>query len=588
MHPQVSQIFSSEDCPGGICVVDGYGLRVAVERKHLVIADGIGRARRTRRFARADRSIRRIVVLGNSGTISLDALRFLGDIKVPLAHIDGEGRVLAVSAVEGTDNPALRRAQALAADLPVGLEIARSLIDEKLRGQLKVTRKLEARDSVSVIELALDDLAEASKPDEILHAEAVAASVYWQTWWEVPVRFVKADLRQVPAHWLTFGQRRSPLSQSARSAVAPANAILNYLYALLVAEARIACLTMGLDPGVGILHADKANRDSLVADVMEPVRPQVDAWLLDLLDRKTFRASDFAETRQGVCRVLAPLSHELAESATLWAQLVGPVVERVADQLAKASQGVRRVSTPITGRSRSAAARRVLQEAQKPARRPRAPRPGSTCRTCGEPVSRPDYRYCDTCRPEAQEEAAAGLVAASRRARQARRAQGVPESSASPEARAKLGSAIGKRDDEATAWDAAHAGVVVDRETFAPIAARLPAVTLGRTTAATGLSKSYAASVRRGFHVPHPRHWAALAELTGVPCPFEIEAGAGLDLAWWRGVVVPALASVTTTAVAEATGLSAGQASKVRRGLHAPDPKHWSTLAALAGVEVPR
>jgi len=51
-----------------------------------------------------------------------------------------------------------------------------------------------------------------------------------------PIRFSKVDLRRVPDHWLTFGSRVSPLSASPRLAVNPANAILNYLYAILESE----------------------------------------------------------------------------------------------------------------------------------------------------------------------------------------------------------------------------------------------------------------------------------------------------------------------------------------------------------------
>lgn len=586
MQPQVSDIFASSDLRSGICVADGYGLRVSVERKQLVVTDGIGRSRRVRRFSRSGKVLRRVVVLGNSGTISLDALRFLGDISVPLVHVDLEGRVLAVSCVEGTDNPALRRAQALTAGAGHGVEIARQLIDAKVRGQLALAGRLGASGVLPVIDAALGDLAEAHRLDEILHAEAVAASVYWPALWQVPVRFTKPDTAKVASHWLTFGQRRSPLSQSARSAVSPANACLNYLYALLVAEARFACLTMGLDPGLGILHADKANRDSLVADVMEPVRPQVDAWLLDLLDRRTFRASDFTETRQGVCRVLAPLSHELAESATLWAQLVGPVVERVAGQLTKASRGgVRRVSTPLTGRSRSAAARRVLQEAQKGPRPLRISSPKATCRTCGEPVSRPDYRFCEACRPEAKQEAARGAAKGRAAARRARKSLGLPALSTSPEARRRIGRAIAARDTEARVWDTAHPGLVVDPQSFGPIVSGLRAVSLNRIVAQTGLSKSYAASVRRGEYLPHARHWPGLAKLAGAECPFDFATDPDRDvLTWWHEVVAPRLHAVSTSAITGTTGLSSGQASKIRRGLHVPHPKHWAALAAIAGV----
>jgi len=102
------------------------------------------------------------------------------------------------------------------------------------------------------------------------------------------------------------------------------------LYAILGAEARIAALRMRLDPGLGLLHADQKNRDSLPCDLMEAVRPQVDAYMLDLLRSRAFRKSDFFETRESICRLLPPPTHQLAETGTEWAKEIGPVTERVA------------------------------------------------------------------------------------------------------------------------------------------------------------------------------------------------------------------------------------------------------------------
>jgi len=508
MHQQVTEMFNSDAVRDGICVVDGYGLRVAVERRHLVIADGIGRARRVRRFARGDRSLRRVVVIGNSGTLSIDALRWLGDVKVPLLHVDLEGRVLAVSCVEGTDNPSLRRAQALAMEHAQGLEMVRSLIVSKLKGQLRVASGLlgDAK-ATAVIEAALEDLEGAQSLGEVLSAEAIAASAYWPAWGDVPVRFAKADLATIPSRWLTVGQRSSPLSESARSAVAPAHAILNYCYALLAAEVRIACLTMGLDPGLGILHADKANRDSLVADLMEPVRPEVDAFVLELLDARTFRASDFTETRSGVCRVLAPLTHELAESASRWSRVVGAITEQMARDLAKISGGkVRRVSTPITQRSRAAARRESWgHEAPKP---PRSRKVAPTCRSCGAPTPRSGYLYCDHCRPERRAQALAALQEA-RRVAQSRRKQEGRDSSWTEESLAKQRQAMQRRRREEQEWEEAG-GQQQDPSIFIeeilPLIQPLSTRLLSRTT---GLSRSYCSNVRAGKYVPHPRHWEA-------------------------------------------------------------------------------
>jgi hypothetical protein len=129
--------------------------------------------------------------------------------------------------------------------------------------------------------------------------------------------------------------------------------------------------------------------------------------------------------------------------------------------------------------------------------------------------------------------------------------------------------------------------VVADKASFAPIAAALVGVTGPAIARATGLSKTYADQVRAGKYVPHPRHWPALAELAGVTCPFaDAEAPGALDVTWWREVVVPRLASVSTVAIGQATGLSKGQCSKVRRGLNVPNPGHWPVLAELAGVRL--
>src|SRR4029077_70303 len=113
----------------------------------------------------------------------------------------------------------------------------------------------------------------------------------------------------------------------------PANAILNYLYAILEAEARIAALAVGLDPLLGLLHADRSNRDSLACDLMEPIRPMVDQYVLGLLTTRPFTTQDVFELLDGQCRLLPPLTRELSETAGRWAQLVQPVAQEVADRI---------------------------------------------------------------------------------------------------------------------------------------------------------------------------------------------------------------------------------------------------------------
>jgi CRISPR/Cas system-associated endonuclease Cas1 len=72
------------------------------------------------------------VVLGHTGSISLEAIRWLADVGSGFLQIDADGRVLAAFGPQGTDRPGLRQAQARALDTPLGIDLARRLIGEKI------------------------------------------------------------------------------------------------------------------------------------------------------------------------------------------------------------------------------------------------------------------------------------------------------------------------------------------------------------------------------------------------------------------------------------------------------------------------
>jgi CRISPR-associated endonuclease Cas1 len=123
-------------------------------------------------------------------------------------------------------------------------------------------------------------LAEVTTIDEIRSVELRAAKIYWKAWRAVTIKFPDKDLARIPEHWQIFGSRASVLSGSLQLAVNPVNAILNYLYALLEAECRLAIAVLGLDPEMGVLHMDTINRDSLACDLMEAIRPDVDDYVI--------------------------------------------------------------------------------------------------------------------------------------------------------------------------------------------------------------------------------------------------------------------------------------------------------------------
>jgi hypothetical protein len=88
--------------------------------------------------------------------------------------------------------------------------------------------------------------------------------------------------------------------------------------------------------------------------VREAVRGDVDAFLLDLLEDRTFTARDFGELPNGVCRIAGPLMHELALTLPHWRECLRPIAARLAQafRASLTSKGAtpRSVVTKSTGK----------------------------------------------------------------------------------------------------------------------------------------------------------------------------------------------------------------------------------------------
>src|SRR5262245_13661979 len=174
----------------GIVTLFGYGIRVAVERGHLVIEDGIGPSRRRARFARVNHRLRRLIVIGSDGSVSLAALRWLADQKASFVMLERNGTVLLTTGPVGPRDARLRRAQALAQASGVAVPLARSLVMQKLAGQEhNVRHAFKNAAALKLIVAAREGLAFASTIADLRILEAQAALAYWGCWRTLPVIF---------------------------------------------------------------------------------------------------------------------------------------------------------------------------------------------------------------------------------------------------------------------------------------------------------------------------------------------------------------------------------------------------------------
>ncbi len=265
---------------------------------------------------------------------------------------------------------------------------------------------------------------------------------------------------------------------------------------------------------------------------MEPVRSDVDAFLLDLLEDREFTARDFGELPNGICRIAAPLTHELALTLPHWRECLRPIAARLAqafrDSLLNkgaaprtlgAKSGNKRRSIPGPAQSPLLAMpHNALQPRPYATRAWRAPtveaRPSSpiACALCGEPVLKRRRRHCERCMPKARREHGLRAIKAARKtlAEQTAAGNDPRRSTSVKQARSEAVSEGHRRN---RTWAREHPGQRDEAWFKREIAPKLDGFSLKEIAAATGLSLAACSRIRAGARVPHPRHWDSLLKL---------------------------------------------------------------------------
>jgi CRISPR-associated endonuclease Cas1 len=500
--PQLTQSHKPVVPRHGVVTLFGYGIQVRVDRGHLLLEDGIGTDRRQVRLPRVGHGLKRLVVIGSDGMVSLAALRWLADQEAAFVMLERDGSVLATTSPVRPSDARLRRAQAMALQTGAALQITRELISQKLVGQEQVARNklLDSKTADSIAQFRTS-VASAETIEAICLLESQGASVYWAAWRDLPITFPKADLPRVSDHWRAYSTRKSPLSGSSRLAANPANAILNYLYAVAESETLMAVTALGMDGGLGFFHADAPARDSLACDVMEPVRPKVDAYVLDWIMSQPLKREWFFEQRDGNCRLMASLAIRLSETAPMWRHAVAPIAEWVARALwSNSAKPTRQVAPPtrLTGRHK-----REAKGAPSFPLATRVPQRQKLCPGCGKDI-RADVTHCGQCAIEGATQRLADVARIGR------------EVARTPEVRARQAASQRRQAKARSSWTENSQPPWLTAEVYSeriqPLLAGIPNSSIASKI---GVSRWYAGRIRKG-HRPHPRHWQSLADLMGV------------------------------------------------------------------------
>jgi CRISPR-associated protein Cas1 len=218
---------------------------------------------------------------------------------IGLSFLTENGKFLARVEGERSGNVLLRRRQYRLADDPAAsaglargfvtgkIANARTLLLRSAREQGESEKTARIRQACIRLDHSLDGATRGESVDSIRGYEGEAAAQYFSVFGDL--------VRDGNVGWSFTRRIRRPPTD-------PVNALLSFLYVLLLHDASSALQAVGLDPAVGYLHDDRPGRPSLALDLMEEFRPALaDRLLLALVNLGQVGAEDFTREPTGAC-----------------------------------------------------------------------------------------------------------------------------------------------------------------------------------------------------------------------------------------------------------------------------------------------
>lgn len=232
---------------GRIVEIAQDGRHLSADRGHMVVAE---KGAEIGRLALDD--IAAVITSAHGLSYSNNLLVALAERNAPFilcsANFTPVGYLLAVA---GNHRQAARIEAQIAAPLPTGKRLWKSVVQAKIAGQAAVLAELGQPAA------PLTALIREVRSGDPANIEARAARLYWPA-----------------AYGPKFRRDRG---------LPGANAMLNYGYTVLRAAAARAIMGAGLHPSIGIHHRNEVNAMRLADDLMEPFRPLTDRVVLGLL-----------------------------------------------------------------------------------------------------------------------------------------------------------------------------------------------------------------------------------------------------------------------------------------------------------------
>lgn len=223
-----------------------------------------------------------VSIFGNA-QVTAQATRELLERSIPICHFTFGGWLKGVTWGMAHKNVELRMRQfRAAADQPVSLAIAKEMVTAKIRNSRVMLRRNHPQAPATALE-EMKRLAKrvesAESSGTLLGIEGAAARVYFANFGAM----IKSG---DSAFDFRTRNRRPPKD--------PVNAVLSFLYSMLMRQAMVSAIVVGFDPFMGFYHQPKYGRPALALDLAEEFRPLIaDSAALTLFNNSELKGRDF-------------------------------------------------------------------------------------------------------------------------------------------------------------------------------------------------------------------------------------------------------------------------------------------------------
>jgi CRISPR-associated protein Cas1 len=237
------------------------------------------------------------VVCFGQVTMSPSGMELCAEHGISVVFLTVQGRFMARVNGPVSGNVLLRRQQYRFADnLETSTHIARNMLTGKLvncrnmlmraaREREDITSKAILASAAKAFSRHIRGLADVTDLDTLRGKEGDAGADYFAVF----DHFITINKNDFV---FTVRSRRPPLDNL--------NALLSFVYTLLVHDVVSALESVGLDPAVGFMHRDRPGRPGLALDMMEELRPALaDRLVIALVNRQQVQGKGFTKTESG-------------------------------------------------------------------------------------------------------------------------------------------------------------------------------------------------------------------------------------------------------------------------------------------------